>query len=196
MIKYILVDVHGVLTKGDEGQKFALVLKNIFKIDPEEQNNFWRNYVDKLDKNQISSIDYLKFFNQKFNTSFTPDEYYSLIVKQIIPNLELLQYLSNISNKYKIVIVSDNLFDLADKLENVLKNDFGKYQKFYSYQYGLTKKGGLLSLVLKELKVDPQNCIFTDDNQINIEVAKNLGINALLFENNQKLFTELDTFLN
>lgn len=196
MITTILVDVHGVLTQGDEGHKFALALKNIFKIDPEEQSNFWRSYVDRLDKNQISSKDYLKFFNQKFNTSFTSDEYYSLIAKQITPNLELLQYLIKSSDKYQIIIVSDNLLDLDNKLENIFKNNFNKYQKFYSYEYGLTKKDGLLALVLKNLNLNPQNCLFIDDNQTNINVANQLGINSILFKNNQDLFAQIEKFLS
>lgn len=196
MITHILVDVHGVLTQGDEGQKFSLFLKNNFNIDPEEQTLFWRSYVDKLDKNQITSKDYLKFFNQKFNISFTPDKYYNLIIKHITPNTELLKYLSGISNKYKIIIVSDNLFDLANKLEKVLKNNFNKYPKFYSYEYGLTKKDGLLSTVINNLNLIPQNCIFIDDSQTNINVSDQLGIHSLLFKNNQDLFAQIEKILS
>ncbi len=196
MITHILVDVHGVLTNGDEGQKFSLSLKNNFNINPEEQNIFWRNYVDKLDKNKITSIEYINLFNQKFNVSFNPDKYFNSIINFIIPNTKLLEYLSGVSDKYKIIIVSDNLFDLANKLENVLKNDFEKYQKFYSYKYGLTKKDGLLQLVINNLKVDPQNCLFIDDSPKNIETAVGLGIKSILFENNQQLFTQIENFLS
>ena len=196
MITHILVDVHGVLTNGDEGQKFSLSLKNNFNINPEEQNIFWRNYVDKLDKNKITSIEYINLFNQKFNVSFNPDKYFNSIINFIIPNTKLLEYLSGVSDKYKIIIVSDNFFDLANKLENVLKNDFEKYPKFYSYKYGLTKKDGLLQLVINNLKVDPQNCLFIDDSPKNIETAVGLGIKSILFENNQQLFTQIENFLS
>jgi len=196
MITHILVDVHGVLTQGDEGQKFSLALKNNFNIDPEEQTIFWRSYIDKLDKNKISVEKYIKFFNQKFNVSLTPDEYYNLIVKNITPNLKLLKHISELSNKYQIIIVSDNLLDLANKLENILKNDFDKYQKFYSYKYGLTKKDGLLSMVIKNINLKPQECLFIDDNQTNINVANQLGINSILFKNNQDLFAQIEKFLS
>jgi HAD superfamily hydrolase (TIGR01509 family) len=196
MITHVLVDVHGVLTQGDEGQKFSLFLKNNFNVNSEEQTHFWRSYVDKLDKNQITSKEYIKLFNQKFKVLFTPNKYYNLIVKHITPNTELLKYLSDISDKYKIIIVSDNLFDLANKLEKVLKNDFDKYPKFYSYKYGLTKKDGLLSVVIKNLNITPQNCLFIDDNQTNIDVGSQLGINSVLFKNNQQLFTQIEKFLS
>lgn len=196
MITHILVDVHGVLTQGDEGQKFSLFLKNNFNIDPEEETLFWRSYVGKLDKNQITSKDYLKFFNQKFHTFLTSGEYFNLLANQITPNINLFKYLSEISNKYKIIIVSDNLFDLANKLEKVLKNNFDKYSKFYSYNYGLTKKDGLLSTVINRLNVNPENCLFLDDNQTNINVANQLKINSILFKNNQDLFAQIEKFLS
>lgn len=196
MITHILIDVHGVLTGGDEGQKFSLALKNNFDINPEEQTLFWRSYVDKLDKNQISSEDYLKFFNQKFHTFLTSDEYFNLLVSQITQNIDLFQYLSKLSAKYKIVIVSDNLFDLANKLDSVLKDNFDKYPKFYSYEYGLTKKDGLLSTVINNLNLIPQNCLFVDDNKNNIDVGNQLGIHSLLFKNNQDLFTQIEKFLS
>lgn len=196
MITHILIDVHGVLTVGDERQKFLVKLKNKFNINPEEQNKFWQSYVDKLDKNEISSIDYLNFFNQKFKTPFSPDEYFNFFAEQITPNLKLLNYISKLSNKYKIIIISDNLLDFANRLNNILKNDFDKYQKYYSYQYGLTKKDGLLSLVIKDQKVDPESCIFIDDNQTNIDNAKKIGINSIIFQNNTQLFAQMENFLN
>lgn len=196
MITHILIDIHGVLTGGDEGQKFSLVLKNNFNINPEEQSIFWRSHVDKLDKHQITSKKYIELFNQKFHTSLTSDKYFNLLAKQVIPNTELLRYLSKISDKYKIIIISDNLFDLANKLEKVLKNNFDKYPKFYSYEYGLTKKDGLLSTVINNLNLVPQNCIFIDDNKNNIDVGNQLGIHSLLFKNNRDLFAQIEKNLS
>lgn len=196
MITHILVDIHGVLTQGDEGQKFSLALKNHYNIDPEEQFIFWRNYLDKLDKNKITSEEYVKLFNQKFNVLLTPDKYYNLIVKNITPNFKLLKYISELSNKYQIIIVSDNLLDLANKLTNTIQNNFEKYPKFYSYEYGLTKKDGLLSIVVEKLNVKPHNCLFIDDNQKNIDVGNQLGINSIIFKNNQDLFIQIEKFLN
>ena len=196
MVTHILVDIHGVLTKGDEGQNFSSFFKNNFNINPEEQNIFWRNYVNKLDKNEINSGEYLVAFNQKFHTFLTPDKYFDLLASQITPNIDLLKYLSDLSKKYQIIIVSDNLFDLANKLEKVLKNDFDKYPKFYSYEYGLTKKDGLLSTVINNLNLIPQNCLFIDDSQTNIDVGNQLEIHSLLFKNNYELFAQIEKVLS
>lgn len=195
-ITHFLVDVHGVLTLGDEGQKFSLFLKNDFNIDPEEQSVFWRSRVNKLDKNETNSEEYLEAFNQKFHTSLTPDEYFDFLSNQITPNIDLLKYLSDLSKKYQIIIVSDNLFDLADKLNNVLKNNFNKYPKFYSYEYGLTKKDGLLLSVIEKLNLKPHQCIFIDDNQTNVDIGNQLGINSIQFKNNHDLFTQIEKFLS
>ncbi len=196
MITHVLVDIHGVLTQGDERQVFMSEFEKEFNVSATEHNNFWKNFVSRLDKSQINSQQYLDSFNQIFKTNLTPKKYFESFAQQIIPNEFLLNYLSKIDKNYSINIVSDNLFDLSQELNTVLKYNFYKYQKFYSHDYCLTKSEGLLKIVLEELKVKPQNCLFIDDSAKNIETAINLGINSILFENNQQLFDQIEKFLS
>jgi len=195
MVKYILVDVHGVLTQGDERKKFLLEMADKYNIDYDKHNSIWINYVNSLDKKIESSNKYIKKFNQIFNTNFSVDQYFKMFLDQIVPNQELLEKLNSLK-KYPVCIVSDNLIDLSHGLNKIFGPIFESYQKFYSHDFGLTKSEGLLKKVLEKLKVDPQDCLFIDDSPKNMEAAKSLGIKALLFENNQKLFTELNNFLN
>jgi len=191
MITHILVDVHGVLTEGDERQKFMSEFEKDFNVTTINHNNFWKEFVSRLDKSQINSQQYLDSFNQIFKTKLTPKKYFELFAQQINPNNLLLNYLSKIDQNYSVNIVSDNLFDLSQELQSVLKYNFSKYQKFYSHDFCLTKSEGLLKIVLEKLNVKPQNCLFIDDSSKNIETAVKLGINSILFENNQQLFTQI-----
>jgi putative hydrolase of the HAD superfamily len=195
MIKYILVDVHGVLTSGDERKFFLSKMEKEYGINSEQHNSLWLNHIDNFNVGLETAADYLKIFNQIFNTNISVDKYFEIFIDQIKPNIELLKKLESFKD-YQIFIVSDNLVNLSKGLGKVLGNTFEKYPKFYSFEFGLTKTKGLLKIVLDKLKANPSECLFIDDSPKNIQVAKDLGINGLLFENNQKLFAELNSFLN
>jgi putative hydrolase of the HAD superfamily len=194
MIKYILVDVHGVLTSGDEKKDFLSKMEKEYEINSEQHNSLWLNHINNFDIGLETAADYLKIFNQTFNINISVDKYFEIFLDQIKPNKQLLKKLVSFKN-YQIFIVSDNLVNLSRGLGKIFGDDFKKYKKFYSFEFGLTKTEGLLKIVLKKIKANPSECLFIDDSPKNIQVAKDLGINTLLFENNQKLLTELNSFL-
>ena len=45
-------------------------------------------------------------------------------------------------------------------------------------------------------KVDPADCLFVDDNQLNVEAARKLGMCAVLFESNEQAIPEIRAQLN
>lgn len=47
-------------------------------------------------------------------------------------------------------------------------------------------------LILERLKVRPEESIFIDDKQENIDAAEKLGIKTILFENNNDFFAYLN----
>ena len=49
---------------------------------------------------------------------------------------------------------------------------------------------GSFNLILNKMKVSPEQTVFIDDNKKNIAVAKSLGINSILFEDNKQLKEE------
>ena len=49
-------------------------------------------------------------------------------------------------------------------------------------------------IALQQLDVNPQEAIFIDDRQENIEGANNLGIHTILFETPQQLNEELKKY--
>ena len=52
----------------------------------------------------------------------------------------------------------------------------------------------IYSQVIKYHNLKPENIFFTDDNQRNIDVAKEIGIKAYKFENITKLKQDLKDF--
>jgi epoxide hydrolase-like predicted phosphatase len=70
-------------------------------------------------------------------------------------------------------------------------NDFSLV--FVSSETGLEKPDPrAYQMMLDQIKVEPKNCIFIDDTQENVDAAKALGIDAILFLSPEQIKTELN----
>ena len=65
---------------------------------------------------------------------------------------------------------------------------------FNSYHHGMSKlEDAFFHLALRELAADPAATLFVDDNPVNVERAKALGMHAVLYETRQGLEQALQT---
>ncbi|MFA5532789.1 MAG: HAD-IA family hydrolase [Candidatus Shapirobacteria bacterium] len=191
-IQHLLIDIHGVLTQGDEKKKFINLLSKRYSIDSEKHNSIWLEHLPDLDIGKEKSIDYLNTVNKILKTNFNIKQYFRQFAQQIIPNQKLINKLKKYTEK--TIIVSDNVLELSQAINCVFELDFKNFRKFYSYQFGKTKSSGMLEDVIKKINTNPSSCLFIDDSERNIDTAKKLGINAILFKNNEELFYELKKY--
>lgn len=191
-IQHLLVDIHGVLTQGDERKKFINLLSKKYSIDPEKHNSIWLEHLPNLDIGKEKASDYLDTVNNVLKTNFDIKNYFQQFAQQIIPNQRLINKLKKY--KEKTTIVSDNVFELSQAINHVFGLDFKNFKKFYSYQIGKTKSSGMLEDIIKKINTDPKSCLFIDDSERNIDAAKKLGINTILFRDNKELFYELKKY--
>ena len=183
MIKYILLDVHGVITDGMERKRFLRFMQKKYKIDYEEHNKLWTAHLKKLDVGKEKASKYLNEINKRFGRNFSVNEYYGIFLKRIIPNKVFLGTLNEIKG-IKICIVSDTLPPITSGLRKIFGSKFQSYKKYYSYNVGKTKSNlGFFAYVLKDLHAQAKDCIFIDDNEGNVKLARKVGINSILFRN-------------
>ncbi|MCL4365002.1 MAG: HAD-IA family hydrolase [Candidatus Marsarchaeota archaeon] len=192
-IRYILLDVHGVLTDGKERKRFIYQMEKKYGMNYDLHNSLWGFHLGSLDRGSEKPNDYIKVINKVFDTHFHANEYYKLFTKQIKANKVLIKELSKIESK-KVCIVSDNFPSISATLPKVLGNHFKKYKKFYSFKLHKTKSEGMLQTVLKKLDVKPGECLFIDDNDKHVKEAIRSGINAVLFSTNSELFNDLKKY--
>ena len=191
MIKYLLMDVHGVLTDGKERKRMVAYLEKRRGMHRRKHNVMWKKYINELDDGKMQPSSYLKIVNGTFGTDFSVREYYGLFLKRIKVNHALLRKLRSVKN---VCIVSDTLSPITSGLDALFGRQFSKYRKFYSFRYGKGKPEGLLGVVVRKLGARPKDCLLVDDSKKNIRTAKKAGLNAVLFRNNKALFREFRRF--
>ena len=113
-------------------------------------------------------------------------------------NKDLINFLIGNKNKYGFLILYSNLsLKNIDNLKKTIPSFFSSVDKFYSYEsVGYPKpnpKG--FEKILKEFNLKPENVIFIDDREDNIETAKDLGFKVIHYKNFGEI-SILDSFLS
>ena len=113
-----------------------------------------------------------------------------------VPVQGTLEIIKKLKRKYKLILLSDHIKEWADY---ILKNntDLDIFdEKFFSYELKRIKQDtDTFKVILEQLKINAKETIFIDDYQINIDMAKEQGIEGILFLNASQLENELKSKL-
>jgi putative hydrolase of the HAD superfamily len=99
--------------------------------------------------------------------------------RAIEPNLQLVR---DLHSAYKLAILSNADLSLRGRLEG----DIGIHHLFddvvCSAEVGMAKpEAGIYTLAAERLGLEPGECVFVDDLDTNVEAARQLGMQAVLF---------------
>lgn len=100
-------------------------------------------------------------------------------------NEEVISYLRRLRSKVdKVVLLSNINFDAKNYVKDELQLFELFDETFCSCDINLMKPYiGIYRHVLKELNIDPSQCLFMDDSLPNIRSAKEVGMNGIHFKN-------------
>ena len=175
MIKVIAFDYGGVL--GTEADAWETTFKNVLvkgRLTLEYINKIWEENWPKL---KVGKEDIGEFWKgnenlrEIYNDSITIDS-------------EMLNFAKSLKHKYKLVILSNDSKDWMNAKINKFKL-LDVFDKVYtSANIGIAKPDKrIFEFVLKDLNIMPEEMLFIDNQENNIETAKLLGIKTILFSN-------------
>lgn len=204
-IKALIFDVGGVLflAKNKQGQKnlmssykeFCKLLPGI-NISGEEFFEKSKETYFQSTRGEISKEQVLDNLSKILNLSQekVEDLITNTLKENVIENKDLTELIIDLKkNGYKTGILSIqwHLYTnvLTPKKYNSIFDEsviscFDKIRKPDPRSY---------KLILKKLNVKPEETLFVDDKQENLDAAKKLGIKTLVFENNKQFFNGLRT---
>ena len=198
MVKYIIFDFGGVFLNLDGNHSgIPAQLAEIFKIPIDQANKIWgENKVDLLTgretpKNFINKINNLLKFSIDIEQADQKWEALNKMEKSHI-DWDLVEYVEGLKNNYQIHMLTDTI------AVNTGNSDwFGDISKhfhniFKSFEIGHRKPDKESFLyVLKKIGATPDECVFVDDFQKNVDAANELGLKGILYTNLNQLKTDL-----
>jgi putative hydrolase of the HAD superfamily len=194
-IKYLLLDLGGViiLSKKFNFEKFD----RKWRLPPGTVQKIVNLCFEKMSRNKKFNLK--KYLANNFATSLNLEKYREVtneLFKNEKINKSLINWIRKKRKKYIICLLTNN----TSSLKKLLRKKFKIYPLFNyifnSAEIGLVKsQKRFFKYVLKTLKAVPEECLFIDNNQLNIKVAQTLGLNTFLFTTNKDFFKKISKLL-
>ena len=153
------------------------------KISYEEFMNYFKNdkSVDDIHKGLISTEEYIDKMIKFTGSNKTIDEYISIFTGPIRNGLfkDTVEIIDKLKKNNQKICMLSNLRKLDFEWFKT-RYDINNFDKLYlSYEMHLVKPNkDIYEEMIKDLKTEVENIYFFDDNQDNVNTAKELGINA------------------
>ncbi len=190
-----IFDIGGVLVNN----RMPYVKEDIAKtlgIDKELFKQVWDETSPLLGNGQISETQFWQtFINKTKTTQPLPEE--SLLLREYArktkPDPKMFRILTLLKSKQiKLAVLSNTIGIHVEYLtqQGFLEN----FQvRIFSNEVGMSKPDpNIYILTLEKLNSRPKETFFVDDNKENVEAARNLGINSILFISPREFMDELE----
>jgi HAD superfamily hydrolase (TIGR01509 family) len=148
---------------------------------------------DALLHGRISEEEYLNALISRNGWEISPSRLMEIIRRnfhEAVPGMS--DVLKKLSERFSLVLLSDH----AREWILYIEAHYGFFnlfrEKFYSFELNSTKiQPSTFLTVIEKLKVKSEECLFIDDNERNVVVAKSLGMRAIRFTGVDRLLLEL-----
>ena len=190
MIKAIIFDFGGVLNKIGNLKKSLDKIK--IKTDDEYQK--FINFSDEaFNKSHLYEVDDLFVVIREFyDVKLSNEEICKLTIE---PNDEVIKLLKSLSEKYDLYILTSIHKDLMKVF--LKERPIAGYFKeiIETCKEHLSKKDiHLYERVIAKIGYKPEEILFIDDGQKNLDLASSLGMNTILFQSAKKLEEDLSKY--
>jgi epoxide hydrolase-like predicted phosphatase len=199
-----MFDVGGVLNGhmyegNDDVNVVDEEIKNELGLSDEQINDMWGKYLRLLLIDAMTEVEMWQKVSQEHGTRPVADDE-RLIVRAFEKNLEKNDEVYKIVDDLKkkgieVMLLTNVTRSFAEVLES--KGHYEPFErKVLSYKVGLAKPdNAIYELSLKEADVKPNEAVFVDDVQKNIDMANSLGIHGVLFRGPKKLEKDLSALI-
>ena len=197
-IRAVIFDIGGVLLKQKPSHSFGTWEKSLGLPEGElgriidksgwnkaatlgkiSAHEVWQRVGERLDlsNEQVHAIE----------SDFRPDE-------EI--NTELVVLLRSLRLRYTIATISNAWSDTREALTRKYGLDKIVDAMFFSYEVGLAKPDSrIFQIAVSRLKVYPEETIFVDDKDANVDTARLIGMHGIQYKNNEQTIADIHKWL-
>lgn len=188
MIKAILFDFAGVI--GVDGY-WVWVRENVADIEKKEA--FFTKISDDVDKATITNKEFVDLIARE--SGVDSSRIWPEIYRKITIDHELLSYIAKLKSTYKIGLLSNFTHEWLDEVFK--KHNLHSYfdALYISSRFGMIKpEEGAFRKALELIGTKPEETIFVDDRQVNVEAANKLGMGGILYTGIKQLKIDLQKY--
>lgn len=184
MSKTIIFDLNGVFIVTPRLSDRFL---NDFGVSIDEFMPVLQEIMDKVRRpNAVSMYSLWQPYLKKWGIGFSETEFLDYwFSAEVKANEELVEIARKLQNKgHKLIIMSNNFRERAEYYAKTFKFLDELFEKvYYSWQTGFVKPDvRAFKQIFDDFKLQPSDCIYFDDSEKNVQLAKSLGIESYIFD--------------
>jgi putative hydrolase of the HAD superfamily len=184
MIKAVIFDYDGVVKKS---QKLSLDIVDLYKISVEEYEEFspqLKPIIEKFDKGLIDEEKFWMEFSDaigKIMPEKCGEKAKKMYKDKFVFFPEVIGLIEKLKSEGFRLSILSNMFPYQAKIIKETNECSLFDDVFFSCERGLTKPDSeFYELVIREMNVRPQECLFIDDKEENLLPAEKLGMKTVL----------------
>jgi glucose-1-phosphatase len=185
----VLFDLGGVLLPFDRERRIAAIVRRL-AVSAEAARAFMASHIHRrLDSGAADAVDLARAFSDFAGRAVDPAEARDLVLSVFeAPNAALWTLAARLRRRVTVGGFSDN----PAWVRRVFPPDGDLDPMFWSSELRLTKPSReAFRAVEARLGIPPEAILFIDDSPANIEQARRMGWDGVLFASNDQLITEL-----
>lgn len=193
-INTIFFDIGGVLLTDGWGRKSRRAAAERFAMDWEEYADRHDRVAHQIETNEMTLDQYIEraiFYRPR---NFSRKEFRDFMFAQSQPKAESLALLAEVakSRRYFLATINNEILELNNyRLEHFELRRY--FSAFFSSCYLRVRKPDevIYRMALRVTQRQPQECIFIDDREVNLECPREIGMTTILFQDAAQLKAEL-----
>jgi len=197
-LKLILFDSYGVVLFGGYpdtcrylGKKFKRDWQELYEV-------IYKKYFNIAAERKISQQEAWQKSTRELGLDITVSEIKKIHYGFMSVNQKVLSTVKKLQKQYKVALLTKNTrSQLADttKRFSALKATFGK-NLLNTWEYGLPKASlQTIRFVCQKYSVKPNEILYIDDQEANLEPAKKLGAKTIFYKNFNQFKGELREYI-
>jgi len=190
----LFLDIGGVMLSNGWGHESRRSAADVFNLDFDEMDE--RHHVIQVtyEEGKITLNEYLKrvVFYQK--RSFTVDQFREFMFSQSTPNIEMIEYIHRLKEKYdlKIAVVNNEGRELNEhRIKKFKLNQFVDFFISSCFVHFRKPDADIFRIALDIAQVPVQHVVYIEDMQMFVDVASDLGIRSIHHKNYLSTAAEL-----
>ncbi len=196
MIKAIIFDLGGVVL-----DMKPLLEKAARIFHPSDKDKFWKEINEEaipLTKGEISLLEFWKIIAKNHKKRISDRKLSKLWVEDYeqLTSLDedVMKIARSLRNTYKVGIISNTIAEHVRINKKLGRYNFSDVVTL-SNEVKMTKdEEEIFFITAKKLGVKPEECLFIDDVEKFVQVAKSVGMKAILYKNPIRLKESLKSF--
>jgi putative hydrolase of the HAD superfamily len=195
VIKIIIFDLSDVLITGLTGIEERLQV-HLSAPKDEILRQFRSNTMLDFLLGYCSEEEYLQKLKLEHGWELSVEEIKKIIrehFKKVIPGTE--EIVTSLSNHYSLFLLSDHGREWVEYIER--EHTFLELfrLRFYSFELHMRKNNpDTYWKILKQIDAIPEECLFIDDRLMFLDVAKEVGLNTIHFDDSNQLRAALERY--